>query len=113
MAWVTITCSLANVRKGLRVQHFVFKLYITGRTARSQAAVTNLRQLCSKALPDAYQLEIIDVLERPELAEHERIIATPTLVRHVPPPERRVIGDLSQEENLRLILDGWASATAD
>ncbi|MDN3351501.1 circadian clock KaiB family protein [Actinomadura sp. DC4] len=74
---------------------YSFRLYIAGRTARSQAAVSNLRFLCESHLPKGYEIEVIDAIERPDLAEQERILATPTVVRLEPAPQLRVIGDLS------------------
>lgn len=74
---------------------YAFRLYIAGRTARSQAAIANLRLLCDSRLPDRYEIEIIDAVERPDLAEAARILATPTVVRLRPQPGLRVIGDLS------------------
>lgn len=84
---------------------FLLKLYIAGRGARAEAAITNLRQLCDSELRGQYELEIIDILEHPELAEEARILATPTLIKQLPPPLRRVIGDLSDREKLLLGLD--------
>ena len=82
------------------------RLYITGQTPRSEKAIANLRRIMvAEGLEDAYEVEIIDVLERPEMAEEERILATPTLVRTLPPPVRRVIGDLSDWELVALGLD--------
>ncbi|HET9931076.1 MAG TPA: circadian clock KaiB family protein, partial [Polyangiaceae bacterium] len=60
---------------------FKLRLYITGRTGQSQRALANLRAICDSALPDAYEVEVIDVLENPALAESEKILATPTLVK--------------------------------
>jgi circadian clock protein KaiB len=74
---------------------YAFRLYIFGRTARSQAAVSNLRVLCEARLPSRYEIEVIDTAERPDLAEEARILATPTVVRLLPRPLLRVIGDLS------------------
>jgi circadian clock protein KaiB len=74
---------------------YAFQLYVAGRTARSQAAVSNLRVLCEAHLDDRYEIEVIDALERPDLAEEARVLATPTVVRVEPPPQLRVIGDLS------------------
>lgn len=71
---------------------------MTGDSPRSQRAADNLRNLCMVALGDAFEIEVIDVSERPELAESERIIATPTVLRLSPPPLRRVVGDLSDFE---------------
>jgi circadian clock protein KaiB len=74
---------------------YSFRLYVAGRTARSQAAVSNLRFLCESHLPSRYEIEVIDAIERPDLAEEARILATPTVVRLAPVPQLRVIGDLS------------------
>jgi circadian clock protein KaiB len=84
---------------------FVLKLYITGRTPRSEVAISNLRKLCEQDLSGQYEMIIIDVLERPQLAEDEKIIATPTLIKELPPPLRRIIGDLSDKEKVLLGLD--------
>lgn len=79
------------------------KLYITGQTVRSEQAVANLRRLCTERLQAPYEMVVIDVLEQPQEAEHDKILATPTLLRQTPPPTRRVIGDLS---DLDRVLDG-------
>jgi circadian clock protein KaiB len=71
-----------------------------GQTSRSQYAIRTLRRICENALPDAYELTIIDVLEQPALAEENKIIATPTLIKEWPLPVRRVLGDLSDQEKL-------------
>jgi len=87
------------------VNKFRFKLYVAGQTPRSQQAVTNLRQLCEESLPGRYDMEVIDVLQHPDLAEDERILATPTLVKLSPTPIRRVIGDLSDFPKVRMGLE--------
>jgi circadian clock protein KaiB len=74
---------------------YSFRLYVAGRTARSQAAVSNLHFLCESHLPSRYEIEVIDAIERPDLVEEARILATPTVVRLEPAPQLRVIGDLS------------------
>jgi circadian clock protein KaiB len=84
---------------------YVLKLYVTGQTPRSERAIANLRQLCETTLSDRYQLVIIDILERPRLAEEERILATPTLIKELPPPLRRIIGDLSNTSEVLVGLD--------
>jgi circadian clock protein KaiB len=81
------------------------KLFITGQTSRSSRAITNLRRICEDELGTEYELDIIDVLERPQLAEAERILATPTLIREYPPPARRIIGDLSDTRQVLLGLE--------
>lgn len=87
------------------MEQFVLKLYIAGRTARTEQAISALRDICEKDLSSAYQLAVIDVLERPQLAENEKILATPTLVKELPPPLRRVVGDLSNRERVLVGLD--------
>ena len=83
----------------------LFKLYIAGNTTRSVRAQANLRRLCDELLSGQCRVEIIDVLEQPQLAEQQKILATPTLIRELPLPMRRVIGDLSDEEKVLMALD--------
>lgn len=84
---------------------YLLKLYITGQTPRSQRAIRNLHMTCEKLLDGRYDLVVIDVLEHPELAEEDKILATPTLIRMSPPPLRRVIGDLSESKQVLMGLD--------
>jgi circadian clock protein KaiB len=84
---------------------FHLRLYITGHTPNSERAIANMQSICEHELQGQYELEIIDVLEHPQLAEDERIIATPTLIKSLPAPLRRVIGDLSDTEKVILGLD--------
>lgn len=83
----------------------ILKLYITGHTQNSSRAITNLRNICDNELGGRYDMKIIDVLENPQLAEDERIIATPALIKELPLPLRRIIGDLSDTESVLLGLD--------
>jgi len=83
---------------------YLFTLYIAGQTSRSQRAVSNLREACEKA-GSQFELVIIDVLERPEVAEYANILAIPTLVKEAPLPKRKVIGDLSNQDVLINALD--------
>jgi circadian clock protein KaiB len=92
---------------------YVIKLYVTGQTPRAQAAIDNLRLLCEQELGGRYELVVIDVLERPQLAEDEKILATPTVVKELPAPIRRIIGDLSVSERVLLGLDLRPSPEAD
>ena len=85
--------------------NYILILYITGRTPRSEKAIANMQLICKQELFDKYQLVVIDVLENPQLAEHEKILATPTLIKELPPPLRRIIGDLSDKEKVLLGLD--------
>jgi circadian clock protein KaiB len=84
---------------------YLLRLFITGRTPRSEKCITNLQSICEKDLDREYELEVIDVLERPQLAEDEKILATPTLIKKLPPPVRRLIGDLSDTEKVLIGLD--------
>ncbi|MBV6626330.1 MAG: circadian clock protein KaiB [Rivularia sp. (in: Bacteria)] len=73
----------------------VLKLYVTGDTPRSDIAISNLKELCEQHFRDEYQIIIINVLNNPDIAEKEKIIVTPTLIRESPLPQVRIIGDLS------------------
>ena len=84
---------------------YLLKLFITGQTQRSVSAIANLRRICEEWLGTDYELVIIDVLERPQLAEDDKILATPTLIRELPLPVRRIIGDLSDTKQVMLGLD--------
>lgn len=89
---------------------FQLKLYVTGKTPRAELAIANLRRICEEELQGQYELQIIDVIENPQLAEDERILATPTLIKRLPLPLRRVIGDLSDKDKVLLGLNVWPDA---
>ena len=84
---------------------FLLKLYITGKTAISERAISNIQRICKEKLGNEYEIMVIDILENPKLAEDEKILATPTLIKELPPPLRRIIGDLSDAEKVLLGLD--------
>lgn len=84
---------------------FVLKLYVTGNTPKSEQAIANLRRICEIDLGGRYEMAVIDILERPQLAEDDKILATPTLIKVLPTPLRRLIGDLSDHEKVLLGLD--------
>ena len=84
---------------------YVLKLYVTGANPRTERAVSNLKRICEAELHGRYSLDIIDVLENPEAAERDRVLATPTLIKELPPPIRRIIGDLSDHEKVLLALE--------
>jgi circadian clock protein KaiB len=86
-------------------QVYVLRLYVTGATPASARAIANLKELCERRLKGRFQLEVIDIFQKPALAEGEQIIAAPTLVKVLPPPLRRFIGDLSDLEGKLLGLD--------
>lgn len=74
------------------------RLYIAGQTAKSKAAIENLKRICEEHLPNEYKIEVVDLLENPKLARGDQIVAIPTLIRKLPDPVRRVVGDLSNTE---------------
>src|SRR5688500_2259989 len=78
----------------------LLKLFVTGKTQRAEIAIANIKRICDEELRGEYKLEIMDVLERPQAAETEKIFATATLVKELPPPPRRVIGDLTDKERV-------------
>ena len=84
---------------------YLLRLYITGNSVNSQRAIANLLKLCKEELANQYQVEIIDVLEEPDRAESEKILVTPTLIKQLPPPLQRIIGDLSNREKVLTGLD--------
>ena len=81
------------------------RLYVAGQTPRSVAALTNLKGICEEHLAGKYTIEVIDLLERPQLAQGEQIVAIPTLERRLPPPVRKIIGDLSNTDRVLIGLD--------
>jgi circadian clock protein KaiB len=83
-------------------EHFVLRLFVTGMTPRSTRAISAVRAICEERLPGRYDLEIIDVYQQPALIQNEQILATPTLIKKGPAPQRRVIGDMS--DRVRLLL---------
>ena len=86
-------------------QIWTLRLYIAGQTSRSLAALANLKQICEKHLKGRYRIEVIDLMKNPKLARGDQILAVPTLVRKLPPPLKRIIGDLSNAERILVGLD--------
>ena len=84
---------------------YILRLYIAGTTSRSVSAITNLRRICEEYLEGRYELEVIDLYQMPRLAKDEQIIAVPTLIKKLPLPFRRIIGDMSNEEKVLMGLD--------
>jgi len=84
---------------------YVLKLYVTGETSRSLSALKNLKKILSEDYKGAYSLKVVDVLKHPKLAEDDKILATPTLIKILPPPLARIIGDLNDREKVLLGLD--------
>jgi len=84
---------------------YVLRLYVTGMTPRSARAVTNLQEICDEYLDGRYELEVVDIYQQPVLAKGEQIIAAPTLIKKLPLPMRRIIGDMSDRQRVLLGLD--------
>lgn len=81
------------------------RLYVAGQTPKSLTAFANLKRLCEEYMPQRYQIEVIDLVENPELAAGDQILALPTLVRKLPPPLKRIIGSLSDKERFLVGMD--------
>jgi circadian clock protein KaiB len=86
-------------------EHYVLRLYVTGTTPRSLAAISNLRKLCEERLKGRYDLVVIDIYQQPILAQGEQIIAAPTLIKKLPFPLRKLVGDLSNKNRVLMGLD--------
>lgn len=99
------TGSARSFGEGDDKQVYSLRLYIAGHTAKSMLAVANLREICEKHLSGRYSIEVVDLLVNPQLAEGDQILAVPTLVRRLPPPLKRIIGTLSDEERVLVGLD--------
>jgi circadian clock protein KaiB len=84
---------------------FELRLYVAGQTSKSLAAFANLKRICETHLAGQYRIEVIDLLKNPQLAAGDQILAVPTLVRRLPEPVKKIIGDLSNEERILVGLD--------
>jgi circadian clock protein KaiB len=86
-------------------QKYELRLYVAGKTQKSVAALSNLKKYCEEHMKGEYHIEVIDLLVHPQLAEGDQILAIPTLVKKVPEPVRKIIGDLSNQEKVLVGLD--------
>lgn len=86
-------------------ERWLLRLYVAGMTATARRAVESIKKICEEHLADRYSIEVVDILKNPQLAEGEQIFAVPTLVRKLPPPVRKIIGDLSATEKVLVGLD--------
>lgn len=86
-------------------EQWTLRLYVAGQTPKSVTAFANLKKLCEEHLAGCYEIEIVDLLENPQLAEGDQIVAIPTLVRQLPEPIKKIIGDLSNTERVLVGLD--------
>jgi circadian clock protein KaiB len=84
---------------------YLFQLYVTGMTPKSTQAIVNVQKLCEKHLAGRYELEVVDIYRHPELAKGEQIVAAPTLIKKLPLPLRRLIGDMSDKERFLAGID--------
>ncbi len=90
---------------GARTAIWKLRLYVAGQTPKSLLALSNLKKICELHLKGVYDIEVVDLLDRPQLAQGDQIIAIPTLVRRLPPPLKKIIGDLSNTERVLVGLD--------
>jgi len=100
--------SLAKKRvatKSTRSNFWELRLYIAGQTPNSMAAIANLKKICEEQLQGKYRIEVIDLLKKPQLAKGDQIVAIPTLVRKLPSPVKRIVGNLSKTERALVGLD--------
>jgi len=100
------TAGLAEAaRNGVPEKRYVLRLYVAGINPRSSAAIRTVTEICEDHLKDRYELEIVDLYQQPTLAKGEQIIAVPTLVKKLPEPLRRFIGDMADKERILVGLD--------
>jgi circadian clock protein KaiB len=88
-----------------QIEAWVLRLYVAGQTPKSVTAFANLKKICAEHLSDKYRIELIDLLENPQLARGDQIVAIPTLVRNLPTPMKKIIGDLSNTDRVLVGLD--------
>ena len=93
----------SDLEPGAKV--YLLRLYVAGQTRKSLAAFANLKKICEEHMAGRYKIEVIDLLEKPQLAKGDQILAIPTLVRQLPPPLKKIIGDLSNTEKVLVGLD--------
>jgi len=100
--------------KGLsKRKKYSLRLYVTGQTPRSTASIRNIREVCDEFLKGRYELKVIDLYKQPELAQEAQVVATPTLIKKLPLPLRRLVGDLSNKNEVLLGLDLTRHGNAD
>ncbi len=95
----------AEAIRDLDQRRYVLRLYVVGATPGSQRAISNLREICESELAGRYQLEVIDIYQQPVLGADQQIVALPTLIKELPLPVRRLVGDLSDRDRVLLGLD--------
>ena len=100
-----VRAALDRAARSSKTDRYVLRLYVTGMTPRSVRAVANLQEICTEYLDGRYDLEVIDIYQQPDRAKGEQVIAAPTLIKKLPLPMRRIIGDMSNRERVLLGLD--------
>jgi circadian clock protein KaiB len=90
---------------GRDLEQFVLRLYVTGMSPKSAGAIANVKKICEENLEGRYELKVIDIYQQPELAQGEQVIATPTLIKKLPLPLRKLIGDMSDKERFLVGID--------
>lgn len=101
----TYTNAFEAALTGSSNKRYVLRLYVSGITPRSLRAIENVKKVCEERLKGRYDLEVVDIYQKPKLAEGEQIIAAPTLIKKLPLPLRRIIGDMSKMDRLIVGLD--------
>ncbi len=91
--------------KRLKTEKYVLRLYVAGMGSNSVQAIENIKRLCDEAMPGRYQLDIIDIYQQPLVAKEGQIIAAPTLIKELPPPLQKLVGDMSNVEHVLVGLD--------
>jgi circadian clock protein KaiB len=104
-AMPSVTKRSKSGRKPSALDRWNLRLYVAGHSSRTIAALANLRKICEEYMSNRYEIEVIDLLENPKLAAGDQIIAIPTLVRKLPKPLKKIIGDLANEERVLVGLD--------
>jgi circadian clock protein KaiB len=95
----------AAARRKSASDELILRLSVAGQSARAAAALRNLETICEEHIAGRYRIEVIDLLKQPQLARGDQVVAVPTLVRHLPPPMEKIIGDLSNQERVLVGLD--------
>ena len=99
------TAAFERALKKPAAEQYLLRLYVTGMTPKSVQAITNIKRICEEHLKGRYSLEVVDVYQQPVLAKGEQIIAAPTLIKYLPTPLRRFIGDMANTDRILLGLD--------
>ena len=99
------TPALTGGAREKKLDTYVLRLYVAGQTPKSMTAFDNLKKICEEYLEGRYQIQVVDLLKNPQLASGDQILAIPTLVRRLPKPIRKIIGDLSNTERVLIGLD--------